>query len=119
MKTDEETVEKTLQKFWFHAGDWHNADCAFVCVDHGVCNCNTTANKKEITNTLKAVREEEREKVIKKASIEILSCVTAEGDDCYFLRVSKDSPLLQTLNHAISTDHIKGWVTVNVDKKII
>ena len=28
---------------------------------------------------------------------ELLSCVTAEGGDCYFLRVAKDSPLLDNL----------------------
>ena len=28
---------------------------------------------------------------------ELLSCVTAEGGDCYFLRVAKDSPLFDNL----------------------
>ena len=63
MTTPERTVEETFQKFWFYAGDWHNADCAFVCLDHGVCNCNTTANKKEITQTLKAERQKREEEV--------------------------------------------------------
>lgn len=38
---------------------------------------------------LQKAREEERFRLQK----EILSCVTAEGDDCFFLRVAKDSPI--------------------------
>ena len=68
--TPEKSIEKIFKNFWFYAGAWHNADCAFVCVDHGVCNCNTTANKKEITQTLQTERQK-REEMVEAKAIEV------------------------------------------------
>jgi len=50
-------LEDVLKQYWHYAGEWHDAECAFVCVDHGVCDCNTTANKKRLNQALTADRE--------------------------------------------------------------
>ena len=31
---------KTFKDYWFYAGEWHNAGCAFIRSDRGVCCCN-------------------------------------------------------------------------------
>lgn len=32
-------IIENMKKYWFYAGRWHNAECAFILSDEGVCNC--------------------------------------------------------------------------------
>jgi hypothetical protein len=48
-----------------------------------------------LTQTLQAERQKRKEMMLQ-AEKEILRCVTGEDDNCYYLRVAKDSPLFIT-----------------------
>lgn len=47
-KAQAEGIIKILKRFWYYAGQWHDAECYFIRDDQGVCNCKTGNNLKEI-----------------------------------------------------------------------
>ena len=65
-----------LGKFWYHAGEWHNAGCDFVCIDAGVCNCNLKKNKKELLTLI-----QDREKKAVEGFKDCLINATLNGGD--------------------------------------
>ena len=42
------TIREELKKYWFYAGEWHDAECSFILHDAGVCNCHCGENRKEL-----------------------------------------------------------------------
>jgi len=50
-----------FKKYWYHSGNWHNAECSFLLNDNGVCNCNYKKNRDILKKILKQ-REEELER---------------------------------------------------------
>ena len=48
----EPSVETKMRDYWFHAGQWHNAECDFLRYDYGVCNCKNSVIKKKIKSIL-------------------------------------------------------------------
>ena len=53
-----EKIIKEFEKYWYHAGEWHLAECYLILDDQGVCNCKTSKNRKEILKALDSYREE-------------------------------------------------------------
>ena len=43
-------MTEKYKKFWYYAGEWHDAECDFVLEDQGVCNCDTKKNRKFLEN---------------------------------------------------------------------
>lgn len=45
-------IKNLFKKYWYYAGQWHNAECDFIQVDASPCNCNTYKNNLEINKAL-------------------------------------------------------------------
>jgi len=49
LKTEEgRKLREVYRKYWFHAGMWHKADCDFIRMDWGGCNCKAMDIFKEL-----------------------------------------------------------------------
>lgn len=44
---------RTFRKYWFYAGKWHHAECAFLLRDDGACNCKNV--RKDILSALSEI----------------------------------------------------------------
>jgi len=49
--------------------------------------------KDEVKKFIQKTLDTHSAHLVERTKKELLSCVTAEGENCYFLRVAKDSPL--------------------------
>jgi hypothetical protein len=47
-KNQTSEIKEEIKKYWYHAGEWHDAECWFVISDESVCNCNLKKNKFKI-----------------------------------------------------------------------
>jgi hypothetical protein len=73
-----------------------------------------TMTKREFFDGIKGLLQIERQRCEERVEFvklhvhqEILSCVTGESDDCYYLRVSKDSPVFITPPTPLTSDKDK------------
>ena len=87
-------LQKVTEAYWTHlescaTGTSEDGKVLYVRVDkeHFDQALKTRDSIKELE------LQKAREEVLETLKKEILSCVTAKGDDCYFLRVNKNSPL--------------------------
>jgi len=47
-----EEAKEVFKNYWYHAGQWHNAECYFLVSDEGVCNCEHGKIRQEINSLL-------------------------------------------------------------------
>ena len=47
-----------LEKYWYYAGEWHNAGCDFILHDRGICECDSKKIQKEIDTLLQEEKKE-------------------------------------------------------------
>ena len=48
----ERDIKNIFKNYWYHAGRWHEAECASIMFDWGVCNCKTGKNNEAINEAL-------------------------------------------------------------------
>jgi len=57
------TIREEIKKYWFYAGEWHDAECSFILHDAGVCNCHCGENRKELEELFQSCLRDSLERI--------------------------------------------------------
>src|SRR3990167_2294429 len=99
--------EKGLQEFWYYGGSYHNAECAFIVNDEGVCNCKTGKNREINKSYIHNLLSQQRAEIVK----ELNNFVADERD-----KTAKDTNAFNELNDEYKEGY---WIAMNTVMKFL
>lgn len=71
-------MEKFMDRFTRHAGEWHTVLCHFVHWDEGVCNCNLPENRRLVKDFLLSTHRAAREEGRREGALEVIKEITED-----------------------------------------